>query len=277
MLSQSSKFHYPPLQASPKRHPRPGSSDLRNPTHYLRIGSRSADAGRVSCWRTVEGLCQGTSRTGSLVDYVQRELTWSAKRLLDWQTGSWERFAGRRALIVDQLLELHADLTDVQARLLAILKSRFEEAQARDLQQRAWQAEWNDFTWSLEQSLDMIAKNTTQLMRDLFSGLLSLQSLTRDSTRFVSDGFQTLESGVQSLKYRLQDVDHEIDEVGKAGKMNVAALTEMAQRRLSLVGLFTRPYSRLFMDSRLCTPTVLYLFRSIWRISIMRWYFDSWD
>ena len=174
-------------------------------------------------------------------------------------------------------MELHANLTEVQARLLAILKSRFEEAEARDLQQRAWQTEWNDFTWSLEQSLDMIAKNTTQLMRDLFSGLLSLQSLTRDSTRFVSDGFQTLESGVQSLKYRLQDVDHEIDEVGKAGKMNVAALTEMAQRQLSLVGLFARPYSRLFTDSRLCTPTVSYLFRSIWRISIMRWYFDSWD
>jgi hypothetical protein len=98
----------------------------------------------------------------------------------------WRRvFLGLRYVMVDQLLVLHANLTDVQARLLDILHQQVRDIEEKGARQQDVQTRWNEFTLSLQDSLDLISGNTTTLLQDVFSGLLKLQVLTRDSKRFV--------------------------------------------------------------------------------------------
>jgi hypothetical protein len=136
------------------------------------------------------------------------------------------------------LLELHTNLTFVQAKLLEILQGQLGEAEVREMQQRDVQRHWTEFTSSLEESFDLIAANTTELMKDLFSRLLRLQSFTRDSARFVAEELQILEMDVCSVRGELRRVHKDLDALGIAGISAIDQLAEMSQQRLSMVITF---------------------------------------
>ena len=123
----------------------------------------------------------------------------------------------------------------MQERLLDILRTQFEEAEVRNMEQRVLQKNWNEFTESLEEVLMLISMNSTDLMRDLFTGLLSLQSLTRDSTRLVNDEVQKLAAGMNAAQEKLRDVKGDIDILGNSASANIEELAATAWRHLSLV------------------------------------------
>jgi hypothetical protein len=140
-----------------------------------------------------------------------------------------------RFVDVDQLLELHTNLTFVQSRLLEILQVQLGNAEVREMQQQAVQRHWSEFTMSLEESFNSISTNTTNLMKELFMGLLRLQSLTRESAKYVSEELQTLETDVRIIRGDLQRAHDDIDDVGNAGVAKIDRLAEMTQQRLSMV------------------------------------------
>lgn len=138
-------------------------------------------------------------------------------------------------MTIDQLLELHTNLTFVQARLLEILQGQLGNAEVREMQQQSVQRHWNEFSMSLEESFDSISVNTTNLMKELFTGLLRLQSLTRESSIYIADEIQTLEVDVRKVRGELRRVHDDIDTVGTAGVSKIDQLAEMSQQRLSMV------------------------------------------
>lgn len=148
---------------------------------------------------------------------------------------------GRNSLNVlgdlDQLLELHSNLTSVQAKLLEILRTQLNEAEAREAQQRTSQKHWNDFTSSLEESLESISSNTTSLMKDLFLGFLRLQSFSRDTARYVSEELRTLDVDIHGIRGRLQQIQGEINALGNSEISQIDQLAEMNKHQLSIVFL----------------------------------------
>src|SRR5205085_34232 len=94
---------------------------------------------------------------------------------------------------------------------------------------------WDDFTVSLRQNLDVLSMNTTTLLRDLFSGLLRLQSFTRDSTRFVAGELHNLEQEVRTIRAGISQVNNELDTLGKTEVTRVEKLSEITEQRLTLV------------------------------------------
>ena len=139
----------------------------------------------------------------------------------------------------DQLLELHANLTDVQGKLLEILRGYMEDGKVHETQQQRVQKHWNEFTVSLEQNLDVLSTNTTTLLRDLFSGLLRLQSFTRVSTRFVADELDTLEQDVRTIRGEISLLNADIDNLGNTGVARVEKLGEITQQQMILVSHLT--------------------------------------
>jgi hypothetical protein len=135
----------------------------------------------------------------------------------------------------DQLLELHTNLTFVQEMLLQVLQSHWKEATSRETQQREVQKQWTEFTTSLEERLGSISANTSNLMGDLFSGLLRLQSFTRGSMKFVADEFRMLEGDVKDMRDRLGQVHDNMELIATGGVSKVQEFAEMSQRRLSMV------------------------------------------
>jgi hypothetical protein len=105
----------------------------------------------------------------------------------------------------------------------------------RGQQQQEAQKVWTDFTGSLEETLDLISANTSELMRGLFNGLLRLQRFTRDSARFVGEEFQTLEGDVRDVREELRRVHDDIESLATAGVSKVEGLAEISQQRLSMV------------------------------------------
>jgi hypothetical protein len=139
------------------------------------------------------------------------------------------------SLTTDQILELHTNLTVIQGRLLEILNGQFSEAKGREMQQRKNQKKWTEFTMSLEESLKSISANTTVLLRELFSGLLRLQSFTRESTRFIGDELKTLEEDVRNVRGEIHRVHDDIDALGITGVAKVEELAGLGQHQLSMV------------------------------------------
>src|SRR5208282_5388920 len=137
--------------------------------------------------------------------------------------------------IKDQLLELHTNLTSVQAKLLQVLQSHWREGNIKETQQKEVQKQWNKFTVSLEETLYSISGNTSSLMTDLFSGLLRLQSFTRDSAKFVADELRTLEGDVKDVRHEIRQVQEDIDLVATGGVSRIEELAEMSLHRFSRV------------------------------------------
>ena len=138
-------------------------------------------------------------------------------------------------LTKDQVLELHTNLTLVQGRLLEILHEQWRNAEVRELQQETVQRHWDQFTVSLEESLHLISTNGTKLMKELFTGLLRLQSFTRDSARHVGEEIAMLEGDVRNVREQLRRVDDVIDGMASRGASKVDQLAEISQQRLSTV------------------------------------------
>ena len=148
---------------------------------------------------------------------------------------------------LDQLLELHTNLTSVQSKLLDILQSHWREGDVRDAQQREMRKHWTKFTVSLEETLDSISVNTSRLMTDLFSGFMRLQSFTKDSTRFLTSDLQSLQGDVQNVRGELRRMHDDIGGFTVEGIFQVEELAEMSRRRLSMVLL---PACTLNVDTR---------------------------
>jgi len=130
--------------------------------------------------------------------------------------------------MVDQLLELHTNLTSVQVGLLEILHEQLDEAEKRETQQRVVQQQWNEFTTSLEGSLESLSVNTTSLMRELFMGLLRLRSFIRESTRYVGEELKTLEIEVRSLREQTHRVHEDLTTLGTNGISKIEELGEIS-------------------------------------------------
>jgi hypothetical protein len=114
-----------------------------------------------------------------------------------------------------------------------------EDGKVHETQQQRVQKHWNEFTVSLEQNLDLLSTNTTSLVRDLFSGLLRLQSFTRDSSRFVTDELDTLEQDVRTLRGEISLLNADIDNLGNTGVARVEKLGEITQQQMILVSHLT--------------------------------------
>ena len=137
--------------------------------------------------------------------------------------------------VKDQLLELHTNLTLVQARLLEILHEQLGDAEVREMQQQTVQRHWNQFTVSLEESLDLISVNATKMMTELFTGLLRLQSFTRDSARYVGEELVMLEGDVGNVRGELHRLHEDINGIASKGISKIDDLAERSQQRLSMV------------------------------------------
>ena len=135
----------------------------------------------------------------------------------------------------DQLLELHTNLTFVQSRLLEILHGQLRDAEAREVQQQVVERHWTEFTMLMEESFELISANATNLIRELFMGLLRLQSFTRDSVRYVAEELQSLEVEVRDVRGELRQVHDGIDDIATTGISKVRQLAEISQQRLSMV------------------------------------------
>lgn len=135
----------------------------------------------------------------------------------------------------DQLLALHANLTEVQGKLLEILRGHMEEAKANESKQKSVQKHWQEFTISLEQNLDVLSTNTTSLLRDLFSGLLRLQSFTRDSTRLVVEELGALDQEVRTVRGEISSLNTDIDNLGNNGVTRIEKLSQITQQQVMLV------------------------------------------
>jgi hypothetical protein len=156
--------------------------------------------------------------------------------MLDWKTGSRERqIHPTPRLIKDQLLELHTNLTFVQSRLLEILHGQLEEAEVREMQQRTVQRHWNEFSMSLQGSLDLIWANGTEIMTELFTGLLRLQGFTRDSVKHIGEELVMLEGYVRNVRGELHRVHEDIDGIATRGVSKMDELAERSQQQLSMV------------------------------------------
>ena len=138
-------------------------------------------------------------------------------------------------LTKDQVLELHTNLTLVQGRLLEILHEQWRNAEVRELQQETVQRHWDQFTVSLEESLHLISTNGTKLMKELFTGLLRLQSFTRDSARHAGEEITVLEGDVRNVREQLRRVYDVIDGMATRGVSKVDQLAEISEQRLSTV------------------------------------------
>jgi hypothetical protein len=130
------------------------------------------------------------------------------------------------------------------------MNGQFSEAKGRDIQQRRTQKKWTEFTVSLEESLEVISANTTVLLRELFSGLLRLQSFTRDSTRFIGDELKTLEDDVRNARGEIRRVHDDIDSLGTSGVARVEELAGLGQHQLSMVG---SSYMMLMISDTACS------------------------
>jgi hypothetical protein len=137
--------------------------------------------------------------------------------------------------MIDQLLDLHSNLTSVQAKLLEILQEQLADAKVRERQQQLTQKHWTEFTISLTDSLDLISANASDLMRDLFTGLLTLQSFARDSAINIAEELRTLEVDVRGVRGELRQVQHDIDALGNVGLSKIDQIAEMSQHQLSIV------------------------------------------
>jgi hypothetical protein len=116
-----------------------------------------------------------------------------------------------------------------------VLQSHWREGSFRETQQQDVQKQWTEFPVSLDETLGSISANTSSLMADLFSGLLRLQSFTRDSMKFVAEELRMLEGDVKDVRGELTRVQWEIDLIATGGVSKVEELAEMSQRRLSMV------------------------------------------
>jgi hypothetical protein len=126
------------------------------------------------------------------------------------------------------LLGLHTNLTVVQARLLDILHRQMEDIDKRSMMQQGAQRQWREFSVSLQDSLDLISGNTTNLLTDVFSGLLRLQSLTRESTKFVVQE-------VHELGDKIRRINNDFDHLGQTGATRIQELGELTQGQISMV------------------------------------------
>jgi len=136
---------------------------------------------------------------------------------------------------LDQLLELHTNLTLLQRKLLDILESQLKDIEERDIQHQNVRKQWNEFTGQLEESFNLIAMNTTDLMRDVITGLLRLQSFTKDSTRFVVEEIESLEGDVKKVRGEIRQFHEDIEMVGRIGVSKVEGIAELSQQRLLMV------------------------------------------
>ena len=139
------------------------------------------------------------------------------------------------ALMKDQLLELHTNLTFVQARLLEILHGQLRDAELREMQQHDIQTHWNTFSMSLEESLNMISANATEIMTELFTGLLRLQSFTRDSARYVGEELALLGGDVRNVREEFRTAYENIDGIASRAVPIIDELAERSQQHLSMV------------------------------------------
>lgn len=158
-------------------------------------------------------------------------------------------------------MDLHANLTDVQGKLLEVLRGHMEDAKIQESQQQGVQKHWKEFTMSLEQNLDVLSTNTTTLLRDLFSGLLRLQSFTRDSTRFVAEELNTLEQNVRSIRGGMDLLDTNLNTLGNKGIAQLEQLSDATEEQLMLVKrIYVGDLIFRFNVSLVrCTPTELSL------------------
>jgi hypothetical protein len=138
-------------------------------------------------------------------------------------------------IMADQILELHTNLTVVQAKVLEILNTQFSEAKKREMQQREVQKKWTEFTISLEESLEIISANTTTLLQELFIGLLRVQELTRKSTIFLSGEFQTLEEDARNIRSQIGRVNNDVGTLASTGTAKIEELAGAGEQQLSLV------------------------------------------
>ena len=83
--------------------------------------------------------------------------------------------------------------------------------------------------------MHLISTNGTKLMKELFTGLLRLQSFTRDSARHVGEEIAMLEGDVRNVREQLRRVDDVIDGMASRGASKVDQLAEISQQRLSTV------------------------------------------
>lgn len=132
-------------------------------------------------------------------------------------------------------MNLHANLTDVQSKLLEILRVHLDDAKVHESHQQVIQKQWNEFTISLRQNLNVLSTNTTTLLRDLFSGLLRLQSFTKDSTRLMADELRTLEQEVRTIRGGIGRVNNELDTFSETEIGRVEKLSGIIQQQLILV------------------------------------------
>lgn len=123
----------------------------------------------------------------------------------------------------------------MQSRLLEILREHVDEAKVHEGQQQVIRKHWDEFTVSLRQNLDVLSMNSTTLLRDLFSGLLRLQSFTRDSTRLVAEELHTLEQEVSTIRAGISQVNNELDTLGETEVARVEKLSEITEQQLILV------------------------------------------
>jgi len=115
--------------------------------------------------------------------------------------------------MVDELLELHSNLTSVQARLLEILRKEADTAEMRERDRRVVEQSWNAFTTSLEESLWVLSVNTSILTRDLLSALLRLQTFTTHSTDVVAEQISVLERDIRSVREQIGQVRIDVDTI----------------------------------------------------------------
>ena len=132
-------------------------------------------------------------------------------------------------------MDLHANLTLVQSKLLDILHGQLDEAEQRAMHQQFMQREWSEFTVSLEKSLDLISVNVTHFVRDLFTALLRLQTFTRVTARRVAEELQNMEADVHNVRGELGRVHDDIDNLGSHGMLKIVEFNEFTQRQLYMV------------------------------------------
>jgi hypothetical protein len=158
--------------------------------------------------------------------------------MLDWTTRSGEGSTPQKTefvLILDQLLELHSNLTVVQARLLEVLQAEAQSAQERGGQQAIVQANWDSFTESLGESLGVLSANTSALTTELLGALIRLQAFTRDSAAGVAEQLGVLEGDIGRVRDQIWQVQLEMDVFGEGELSAVGKLGDASQERLFMV------------------------------------------
>jgi hypothetical protein len=118
---------------------------------------------------------------------------------------------------------------------LDILYVQLGDIEDREVKQRDVQRAWNEFTVVLRDDLDLIATNTTSIFHDVLSGLLRIQSFTRDSTRFVAQEIQGLEKEVRAVRNEIQHAQDTIDELANSGIAGIRDLGEHTLVQISMV------------------------------------------